>query len=394
MNHRRQLAPLYAAGFVTAFGAHAVAANLAGYGHGRHVSLVELGGLLAVYDGAEVVLKPLFGALSDRIGAKVVLVGGLVGFAVASALFVAAGEPALLGVARLAQGSAAAAFSPAAGALVAAHGGSRSRGRAFGGYGGAKGLGYLAGPFGGGLLVAAGDYRLLFVVLTALALGVGGWAALGVRGVAPTRRERETLVGLARRLSQPRFVQPVVVLGAATAAFSAGVGFLPVVGRRGGLGPLATGAAVSLLAGCAAVVQPRVGRALDNALVDARTSGAGLGICAVGLATAAVFHGPVALVAAALLVGTGVGIATPLGFAALADAAPAGRLGQTMGAGEVGRELGDAGGPLLVGALSPVGLAVGLGGLSAVVGAGALVALRLARRRQGEPVRTDPTPSA
>lgn len=118
-----QLWPLYAAGFVTAFGAHAVAANLAGYGHGRHVSLVELGGQLAVYDGAEVVLKPVFGALSDRVGAKVVLVGGLVGFAAASALFVVVGEPGLLGVARLAQGSAAAAFSPVAGALVAAQAG-------------------------------------------------------------------------------------------------------------------------------------------------------------------------------------------------------------------------------------------------------------------------------
>lgn len=84
---------------------------------------------------------------------------------------------------------------------------------------------------------------------------------------------------------------------------------------------------------------------------------------------------------AALLVGVGVGVATPLGFAALADAAPPGRLGQTMGAGEVGRELGDAGGPLLVGALSAVGLGVGLGGLAAAVGVGAFVALRLARPR-------------
>src|SRR5713226_5463158 len=109
------MAPLYAAGFVTAFGAHAVAANLAGYGAGRHVSLIELGGLLAVYDGAEVLLKPVFGALADRVGAKSVLLGGLVGFAAASAMFVAAGEPGLLGTARFAQGAAAAAFSPAAG---------------------------------------------------------------------------------------------------------------------------------------------------------------------------------------------------------------------------------------------------------------------------------------
>jgi len=85
-----------------------------------------------------------------------------------------------------------------------------------------------------------------------------------------------------------------------------------------------------------------------------------------------------------MLVGIGVGVATPLGFAALAEAAPSGRLGQTMGAGEVGRELGDAGGPLLVGALSPVGLAFGLGGLAVVVGGGALVAARLTQHKQGD----------
>src|SRR5712692_6047779 len=84
---------LYAAGFVTAFGAHAVAANLGRYATGRHTSLLELGGLLAVYDGAEVILKPVFGALSDRIGPRPVLLGGLTGFAPASAAFVVANEP-------------------------------------------------------------------------------------------------------------------------------------------------------------------------------------------------------------------------------------------------------------------------------------------------------------
>ena len=48
---RNAVRVLYAAGFVTAFGAHAVAANLAGYAGGRHASLLELGGLLAIYDG-------------------------------------------------------------------------------------------------------------------------------------------------------------------------------------------------------------------------------------------------------------------------------------------------------------------------------------------------------
>lgn len=104
---QRQLRTVYAAGFITAFGAHAVASNLGRYASGRHASLVELGFLLALYDGAEVVLKPAFGIVADRVGPKPVLVGGLVGFALASAAFVLAGEPDALALARLAQGASA-----------------------------------------------------------------------------------------------------------------------------------------------------------------------------------------------------------------------------------------------------------------------------------------------
>jgi len=49
----RRLWPLYAAGFTTAFGAHAVAANLGSFAQGHGESLLMLGLLLAVYDGAE-----------------------------------------------------------------------------------------------------------------------------------------------------------------------------------------------------------------------------------------------------------------------------------------------------------------------------------------------------
>src|SRR5690349_18964415 len=40
--------PLYAAGFVTAFGAHSIAANLGGYGREQHATLLTVGLLLAV----------------------------------------------------------------------------------------------------------------------------------------------------------------------------------------------------------------------------------------------------------------------------------------------------------------------------------------------------------
>jgi hypothetical protein len=80
---------------------------------------------------------------------------------------------------------------------------------------------------------------------------------------------------------------------------------------------------------------------------------------------------------AAILIGAGVAVSTPIGFAGLALAAPPGRMGQTMGAGEVGRELGDAGGPLLVGVLSPLGLGAALAGLAGAITLGAATTWRL-----------------
>ena len=361
---RLQLAPVYAAGFVTAFGAHAVAANLGRYALGGHDSLWELGLLLGIYDAAEVVLKPVFGALADRKGARPVMAGGLAVFAAASAAFVAGGDPHLLGAARFVQGAAAAAFSPAASAAVAAFGGKKRTGRLFGGYGGAKGAGYLLGPVAGGALVAAGGYPLLFGVLAAVALIAAAAVAALVPRVAVGARQRSGVADLARHLAGADFLRPVLLLAAATAALSAGVGFLPVLGARDQLGPLATGALVSLLAAVAAVLQPWAGRRLDAGRLHPAAGAAALALCAAGFLAAIAAPGAAGIAVGAILVGIGVAVATPLGFTLLAAAAPPGRLGRTMGAAEVGRELGDAGGPVPVGAFGLVSLTAGLGALA------------------------------
>jgi MFS transporter, DHA1 family, tetracycline resistance protein len=378
------LLPLYAAGFVTAFGAHSIAASLGGYTEAGHASLFTLGVLLAVYDGAEIVLKPLFGALADRIGPRPVLLGGLLAFAAASAAFVLAGNPALVGVVRFGQGAAAAAFSPAAGAMVARLTPQAGHGRAYGGYGAWKGVGYTLGPVLGGVLITLGGYPLLFGTLGALAVAVAAWAALAVPAVAPLPRARQTVLDLARRLSTSGFVRPTLALAGATAALSVGVGFLPVAGAAGGLGPLATGAAVSVLAATAALVQPRAGRARDNGrIADGPGMATGLAMAAAGMAGGAALPGVVGLVVAALLIGVGTGLATPIAFAHLAASTPEERLGQTMGAAEVGREVGDAGGPLLVGGIAAAAGALGAGlvGLAVTLVAVAVAVVRATTSR-------------
>src|SRR5204863_6872279 len=308
---RRQVVPVYAAGFVTAFGAHAVAANLGRYALGHHDSLWQLGLLLGIYDGAEVVLKPVFGALADRSGPKPVMAGGLVLFAAASAAFVIGGDPHLLAVARLAQGTGAAAFSPAAAATIAALGGRKRSGRLFGGYGGAKGIGYLLGPIAGGALVAAGGYPALFSTLAVIAIGTAAAIAALVPHARPVPRTSAEAPSLGRQLTSAAFLQPVLLLAAATAALSAGVGFLPVLAGQHHLGPIAAGALVSLLAAAAAVLQPFAGRRIDDGRLP--PAAAALAACAGGFLLA--ITGSLAgLIAGAILIGAGVATATPAGF--------------------------------------------------------------------------------
>ena len=379
----RQMWPLYAAGFTTAFGARGIAANLGGFSDDAVTSLLVLGGLLALYDGAEVLLKPVFGALADRIGARPVLLGGLVAFAAASALYVLADSPGWLWAARLGQGAAASAFSPSASALVARLNPAAKHGRAFGSYGFYKSIGYTLGPLLGGVLVWAGGLRLLFAVLAVLGAAVAVWAAVAVPVVPPLPKARQTVLDLARRLADPAFLAPTAALAAATAALSVGVGFLPVSGRAAGLGTVATGAAVSVLAACAAVVQPRAGRALDEGRLTSRSGLlAGLLVTAAGLACA-MLPGLTGVLCAAALIGAGTGLITPLGFAALASSTPPERLGQTMGSAELGRELGDAGGPLLVAAVATAStLTYGYAALAVLLAVGPLVVLA---RRRGKP---------
>jgi MFS family permease len=380
---RAVLAPLYGAGFVTAFGAHAVAASLGADVGGEGLSLWGLGLVLAVYDGAEVLLKPVFGGLADRWGPRPVLLGGLAGFALVSLAYAAvAGSGAVasssaaivaLTLARFGQGAAASAFSPAAGAMVGRLGG-RGRGRVFGSYGAWKGLGYTGGPLLGGVIVAVSGMTVLFLVLGVLAAAVAVWVAVAVPGLAPLPRRRQTLVDLGRRLGAPGFLRPTVALAATTAALAIGVGFLPVLGAAAGLSTVVTGAVVAALALKSALVQPWAGRAHDRGTLGAPGATAGgFGLVVLGFVLAALVAGLGGLLPAAVLVGAGVGLVTPVAFAVLAAAAPAERLGQTMGAAEIGRELGDAGGPLLVGGVASVasvgaGL-LGFAGVLAVLGA-------------------------
>lgn len=371
---RKPSAALYAAGFVTAFGAHSIAAGMGAQSENIGLTLLNLGILLAVYDISEVFLKPVFGALSDRIGTKPVIVGGLLAFAVLSLVGLWGADPLMLGLARLGQGAAASAFSPASSAMVARLAGGKNAGTFFGRYGSWKSLGYVIGPLLGAGLIFAGGFALLFAALSVLAAATAVWVVVAVPNLPPLPRQRYTVLDLARQATERRFLVPTLVLAASTSALGAAIGFLPALATRHGLDPLAGTAAVSVLAIASVLIQPRIGHLRDRGSIsDTKGMTAGLLLTAGGVAILAVAPGPITIFIAAVAIGAGVGAATPIGFAHLADTTPPERIGRTMGSAELGRELGDAGGPLLVGGIATIAsLPFGLGALALVVAAASL----------------------
>lgn len=378
----RVLAPLYAAGFTTAFGAHSIAAGLGAESGGIGLGLLTFGVLLALYDVAEVILKPVFGSLSDRIGAKPVIIAGLVGFALASLIGALGTTPLILGLARLGQGAAASAFSPASSAAVARLAGPGAAGSYFGKYGSWKGLGYVLGPLLGAGLIWVGGFSALFLAMAVISAAAALWVGMSMPALPILPRPRYTVSDLVQQSTQRSFLIPTMALAGATGALGVAVGFLPLLGSDFHLPLVASMAVVAVLALSSTLTQPLIGRWRDQGHITARAGMSwGLALISAGIILLAVIPHPVTLYTAALVIGCGIGITTPLGFAHLASTTPPERMGRTMGSAEIGRELGDAAGPLIVGAIATTAsLAAGLGTLALLIAiASALSALVLPR---------------
>jgi MFS family permease len=107
--------------------------------------------LIAAYDFAEILAKPVFGFIADRKGMKATMLVGIAIFSLASIAFPFIDPRWLLAI-RFFQGLGAAALSIVSAALVADYF-PESRGRAFGVYNAIKGAGYVLSPVIGGAIV-------------------------------------------------------------------------------------------------------------------------------------------------------------------------------------------------------------------------------------------------
>ncbi|SOD62769.1 drug resistance transporter, EmrB/QacA subfamily [Streptomyces zhaozhouensis] len=135
---------------------------------------VDAGALSWVVDAYTVVFASLLvtaGALADRFGRRRVLRIGLGVFGTSSLLCAVAGTLPMLIVARAVQGVGASMLSPVALAIVVnVMRDPRERARAIGVWGAMFGLSMAAGPLTGGVLLAVFDWRALFWINVPLVL--------------------------------------------------------------------------------------------------------------------------------------------------------------------------------------------------------------------------------
>lgn len=346
--------------FVTSFGAHVVAVNLPVYAREVGVGLAMIGILIAAYDFAEVMAKPLFGALADRAGMKKTMLAGIGVFIAASLMYLWI-PPKLLLLVRFLQGLGAAGLSAVSLALVGTYYRER-RGRAFGIYNAVKGAGYVLSPVVGGLVVLHANFAAIFMACAV----VGALALVGALMLPDPGREAHleddddefSLAALTAVVRQPSLLRwyGIIVLN----MFFVGIlfGFVPVRVHELRYGTTGTTLLLTLTALSYLAVQPIAGR-LADAMDAAKTIRVGLALS--GLAIVAVpFATGWVLGAVCTLAGLGVGAVWTNTDALVSALARGGRLGTTMGVAGSFKELGDMLGPALIGALSQaLGLTAG-----------------------------------
>jgi EmrB/QacA subfamily drug resistance transporter len=161
-----------------------VNAALPAIGRNFHASMSGLQWVVTSYLLASGSLLVLGGSLGDRLGRRKIFVLGVLGFSLASLVCGLAPTLALLVIARLVQGVAAAMLIPGSLALISATVSPEDRGAAIGRWTGVTGVASAIGPFLGGWLIDAVSWRLVFLINLPLATAA---VVLAVRFIPETR---------------------------------------------------------------------------------------------------------------------------------------------------------------------------------------------------------------
>ncbi len=340
-------------GFITSFGAHIVAVNLPFYAEKVGIGLTMIGVLIAVYDFAEILAKPVFGGLADKKGMKKAMLAGIILFILASLLYPFV-SPKLLVVVRFLQGLGAASLSAVSLAMVGLFY-KENKGKAFGIYNAIKGAGYVISPVVGGAIVMQSNFSGIFYATAAIGV-IGFLLALTLPNDKQKSSEAfdddddfslKSLISVFKnRTLMPWFLIIVINM------FFVGIlfGFLPVRIHQLGYDAFHTGLLVSVTTISYLLIQPLAGWLADkfNPVITLRT-----GMLVSCITTALIpFVIGIPLIIVCILAGIGIGTVWTNSDALVSKLSTDQTMGATMGVAGSFKELGDMIGPLLMGALS------------------------------------------
>ena len=361
MKEKALLLVLSLTGFVTSFGAYVVAANLPSYSRETGAGLIVIGFLIALYDLAEIFIKPLGALLSRKIGEWAVLRIGLSLFIVASGLYFVLSPQSLILV-RLLQGAGAAFFSVMSMTLLIRYFMER-KGAVLGIYGAFKNAGYVLAPTIGGFFVYYYGFQSIFVLCAAAGLIVI-FLTYVIRSRLPMadasaaikkNKKSPALKDLLDSVKNRRTFPIFLIMFFNMIFMAAFFGFLPVLLSSKGLDPLQAGFVLALNAAVYLAVQPFAGRISDS-LGRKKVITLGIVLCTLCISFIPFLPNPF-YIGAACLMAVGIGCVAPLGEAFIGDVSEEQSLALNLGIAGSYKELGEMAGPLTMGF---VGQALGL----------------------------------
>ncbi|WP_348632336.1 MFS transporter [Methanofollis sp. W23] len=174
----------FCAVFVSMAGLGVISPLMPYYASALDASGLLLGLIFAAFPLARGIFSPYAGALSDREGRRWFVVAGLLGFALASALYPFAATVPTLFLVRFLHGAAAAVVITVAMASMAEAAAPGREGMAMGIYHTAIYLGMATGPFIGGVISEHAGMEGAFAAM-ALVAGATGLLAIGLPGGTP-----------------------------------------------------------------------------------------------------------------------------------------------------------------------------------------------------------------
>jgi MFS family permease len=312
----------------------------------------ELGGgeaaiglTLASFSIAAIAARPMIGALGERRGRRILMIGGsFVAFACGSLLAVATTLPLVL-LLRAGAGIGEAALFVGAATLIADLSPPRRRAEAASYFSVAVFGGVGLGPVFGELLLGDDRYALAFVVGSAFALVAALLSLLvpsRVHGVAVAEE------GPVRRF-HPAALAPGLVLALGIGAFATFSAFVPThtddLGLSGASGVFLTYSVICL-------VVRILGARLPERLGLGPAAGTALLMQAVGLAVMGAVASPVGLYAGTIVIALGMSLMYPALMAATVNAVPETERASVVSSFTMFFEVGVAGGGLVLGSLA------------------------------------------